>query len=97
MQQIEFIRVESGKWQLEADGILRPVEVVRIGRKWVVRSTGLIRDCELQSHGSTRNLTDARSLMIAVWLHLEAIRAAAKTEADEVAAFMYHMRHAYGN
>lgn len=75
MNPIEFVRIQPGYWTMKVGGVTRPIVAVRKGRNWIVQAANLDRQATTEKvHGSTRTLADAKSLMVATWLHLDAMR-----------------------
>lgn len=84
VQDITFHRVLPGYWVVQVGGVSRPVRAIRSGRNWHVYRDELDYSkpgSREEYLGSTRNLRDAKSLMVAAWLHMDTARELAHYEA----------------
>lgn len=81
MDRIEIVQIQSGYWQVEVEGITRPVTIVRSGRRWFVQTADQRTSAKETQHGSTLRLRDAKSLAIWAWITLEKEREVARHEA----------------
>lgn len=89
LDQIAFRQVQPGYWTIVVNDTVRPVIVIRQGRRWVVQMPLL--DPQVPGSrgetqvGSTRSLRDAKGLMVAAWLTLDAARELARHDATQQA------------